>query len=173
MTYAENLLDRFRHVDALAQHGVAGEKVSAFNVLQSLEVKYPGIRRQAFPPSAAPTNDAPDLGPYSAAGGNFGAGTKPRWDWRSTVQDVAGWAHRMAEEVAAARQMEALAATLTEIHSKNLSTKFQIAVKFDSEELGFHLSQMDVRQRAEFVEKVTNLFRTELSFALDPENGAG
>jgi hypothetical protein len=169
MEYAENLLNRYRNVTARVQRGVGGERVAAENALRGLEEQYPGIGGQAFPP-APPANDAPYLGPFSAAD-NFGK--TPKRSWKDAAQEAMGWAARVAAEVAAARDMEGLASHLTEIHSKNLSGgKFQIAVKFPSADLGYHLSQMDAAKRASFVERVTALFREELAFVLDPENGA-
>jgi hypothetical protein len=172
MGYPDNILDRYRRIDALAQQGIDGERVSANNARRGMEEQYPGIREQVFPPPrAAPGNDAPYLGPYSAADSFGRAAPKP--SWRDRAQEAMGWAARVAAEVAAARDMETLASSLTEIHSKNLNSgKFQIAVRFPSAELGYHLSRMDPRKRAEFVEKVTSLFREELAFVLDPENGA-
>ena len=169
MAYAENLLHRYRGVVARVQRGVDGERVAAENVLRSLEEQYPGIGAQAFPPPPV-ANDAPHLGPYSAAD-NFGKPQKR--SWKDAAQDAMGWAARVAAEVAAARDMGGLAAHLTEIHSKNLNSgKFQIAVKFSSVDLGYHLGQMDAAARAAFVESVTALFREELAFVLDPANGA-
>jgi hypothetical protein len=172
MGYAENLLDRYRRIDALVEQGIDGERVAAENARRGMEEQYPGIREQVFPSvRKGPANDAPYLGPYAAAD-NFGKAA-PKPSWRDRAQEAMGWAARVAAEVAAARDMEALAASLTEIHSKNLSSgKFQIGVRFPSAELGYHLSRMDPRKRAEFVEKVTSLFREELAFVLDPENGA-
>ena len=79
------------------------------------------------------------------------------------------WAARMAAEVAASKEMERIVASITEVQSKNLSSgKFQVSVRFGAEELGYHLSRMTPVQRAEFIERVTGLFREELTYALTP-----
>lgn len=173
MYYADSLLDRFRNVDALAQRGVGGERDNAVRILADMERKYPGIRGQAYPRS--PKNEAPHLDAFTAASGNFGgpvAGAPPKaagFDWRNAAQDAFGWAARMAAEVAASKEMERIVASITEVQSKNLSSgKFQVSVRFGAEELGYHLSRMTPVQRAEFIERVTGLFREELTYALTP-----
>ena len=174
MYYADNLLDRFRHVDALATRGVGGERDNAVRILRDMEAKYPGIRSQAYPRS--PNNDAPDLDAFTAASGNFGGSGKPPpsapppgWDWRSAAQDALGWAARMAAEMAAGREVETAVDRLVEVQSKNLSSgKFQVCVKFPAEEMAYYLSRMNEVQRATFVEKVTALFREELVYAITP-----
>jgi hypothetical protein len=175
MYYAENLLDRFRHVDALATRGVGGERENATRILRDMEAKYPGIRSQAYP--RTPKNDAPDLDAFTAASGNFGGATRtppppqqgPAWDWRSAAQDALGWAARMAAEMAAGKEVDAAIDRLVEVQSKNLSSgKFQLSVRFPGEEMAYHLSRMNDMQRATFVEKVTALFREELLYVVTP-----
>lgn len=179
MYYAENLLDRFRHVDALASRGVGGERDNAARILRDMETKYPGIRAQAYP--RAPNNDAPNLDAFTAASGNFGGATHPppppptsrgeTWNRvRNVASDAFSWAARMAAEMAATKEVESVVARLVEVQSKNLTSgNFQIAVKFPGEEMAFHLSRMNEVQRALFVEQVTALFRQELAFAVTPE----
>jgi len=175
MYYADSLLDRFRNVDALAQRGVGGERDNAARILRDMEKKYPGIRMQAFPRS--PQNDAPHLDAFTAASGNFGGAAAsppppkaPGFDWRNAAQDAFGWAARMAAEVAASKEMERVVASITEVQSKNLSSgKFQVSVRFGAEELGYYLNRMTPVQRAEFIERVTGLFKEELTYAITPE----
>lgn len=171
MYYADSLLDRFRNVDALGQQGVGGERENAVRILADMEKKYPGIRSQAYP--RAPKNEAPHLDAFTAASGNFGgpvAGApKAGFDWRNAAQDALGWAARMAAEVAASKEIENIVASIAEVQSKNLSSgKFQVSVRFGAEELGYYLSRMNPMQRAEFVERVTGLFREELAYAITP-----
>lgn len=173
MYYADNLLDRFRHVDALATRGVGGERENAARILREMETKYPGIRAQAYP--RTPSNDAPHLDAFTAASGNFGGATRepeaaPKWErWKNVASDAFGWAARMAAEMAAAKEVEQVISRFVEVQSKNLSSgNFQVAVKFPGEEMAFHLSQMTPVQRANFVEQVTALFRQELSHAVSP-----
>lgn len=175
MYYADNLLDRFRHVDSLASRGVGGERENAVRILRDMETKYPGIRAQAYP--RAPNNDAPNLDAFTAASGNFGgasAAPPPKAEpWsrlRNVASDAFSWAAKMAAEMAATKEVESVVARLVEVQSKNLTSgNFQIAVKFPGEEMAFHLSRMNEVQRALFVEQVTALFRQELSFAITPE----
>jgi hypothetical protein len=175
MYYAENLLDRFRHVDALATRGVGGERDNALRILREMEAKYPGIRSQAYP--RTPNQDAPNLDAFTAASGNFGGATRPPpaaspppgWDWRSAAQDALGWAARMAAEMAAGKEVDAAVDRLVEVQSKNLSSgKFQLSVRFPAEEMAYHLSRMNDIQRATLVDKVTALFREELIYAITP-----
>jgi hypothetical protein len=174
MYYADNLLDRFRNVDALATRGVGGERDNAARILRDMEAKYPGIRSQAYP--RTPKNEAPDLDAFTAASGNFGGSGKPPpsapppgWDWRGAAQDALGWAARMAAEMAAGKEVDAAVERLVEVQSKNLSSgKFQISVRFPGEEMAYYLSRMNDVQRATFVEKVTALFREELTYAITP-----
>lgn len=176
MYYAENLLDRFRHVDALATRGVGGERDNAARILRDMEAKYPGIRAQAYP--RTPKNDAPDLDAFTAASGNFGGAARPSgsppppgWDWRSAAQDALGWAARMAAEMAAGKEVDAAIDRLVEVQSKNLSSgKFQLSVRFPAEEMAYYLSRMNDMQRATFVEKVTALFREELLYVVTPSD---
>lgn len=179
MYYADNLLDRFRHVDALASRGVGGERENAARILRDMESKYPGIRAQAYPRTA--TNDAPNLDAFTAAGGNFGGAASapkpekpssdPQWArWKNVASDALGWATRMAAEMAAAKEVESVVERLVEVQSKNLTSgNFQISVKFPAEEMGFHLARMSPVQHAQFIDRLTTLFRDELTYALTPD----
>jgi hypothetical protein len=172
MYYADSLLDRFRHVDALSSRGVGGERDNAVRILREMETKYPNIRAQAYPRTGG--QDAPHLDAYTAADGNFGgAAAKPApppgWDWRSAAQDALGWAGRMAAEMAAGKEVDVAIERLVEVQSKNLSSgKFQVCVKFPSEEMSYRLSRMNEVQRTSFVDKVSAMFREELLYAITP-----
>jgi hypothetical protein len=50
MGYAENIIERYKKICALAEHGTEGEADNAKRMKVKMENKHPGINEQAFPP---------------------------------------------------------------------------------------------------------------------------
>lgn len=187
----ENILNRYRGAtDRIRQGSTPNERSNASGIVYQMEQKYPGIRAQAYPPS--PRQDVPGFDAFTASDGNFGGtGEASKLDWRKILRQqaekIAGDALRYAasqefERVTAAAAEAAkqqrgngvsvgdIAERITEFQSKTLpSGKYQIAVKFDIDELTHWIDKMNDAQTAEFIEVVTGLFRDQLVYSLTPE----
>lgn len=187
----ENILNRYRGAKARVDQGTTpSERSTAAGIVYQMEEKYPGIRAQAYPPP--PRQDVPGFDAFTPSDGNFGGtGEASKLDWRKILRQqaekIAGDALRYAasqdfERVAAAAAAEAakqrgggvsigdIAERITEFQSKTLpSGKYQIAVKFDIDELTHWIDKMNDAQTAEFIEVVTGLFRDQLVYSLTPE----
>lgn len=188
----ENILNRYRGAKARVDQGTTpSERSTAAGIVYQMEEKYPGIRAQAYPPP--PRQDVPGFDAFTPSDGNFGGagGEASKLDWRKILREqaekIAGDAIRYAasrdfERVTAAaaeaaRQQQGIgvsirdiAERITEIQSKTLpSGKYQIAMKFDVDDLTHWLDRMNPAQTTEFVEVVTGLFRDQLIYSLTPE----
>lgn len=50
MGYAENIIERYKKICALAEKGAEGEADNAKRMKAKMETKHPGIEKEAFPP---------------------------------------------------------------------------------------------------------------------------
>lgn len=153
--YPENLLDRFRAVDALAQRGAPGERDNAQRIVARMEAEHPGIRKAAYPPPPPEWEEPP---PPSG----------PRWDrWRDMASDAMGWAANVAQELLATKEAQNRADEICEIQIKYLpSGKWQMALRMDERDLRLARRELTAAQKIEFVRHILAAMETELLDAL-------
>ena len=149
--YPESLLERFRAVDSLAQRGAPGERDNAQRIVTRMEAENPGIRAEAYPPSAPEWEPEPD------------AQRRPWERWRDVASGAFDWASKVASEVLDAERARALADEMCEIQIKSLASgKWQMALRLDERDLRQAARTLGPMQKIEFVRHILAAMETEL-----------
>lgn len=162
MTHPERIVERYKHVIALAQRGATeGERTAAQNAAASMREKYPGLHAQAYPPTPA----------QAGAGTPFQQGSPDNsvpWyerfaGFREQARDAFDWASRVAAEMASLEYARSAADELAEMQTKTLAKeRVQIAVKLPLREVFYLGARFNEAQKQEFASRIAGLVEEEI-----------
>ena len=172
MTHPEKIVERYKHVIALAQRGSTdGERTAAQNAAASMREKYPNIHAQAFPPSHS-SSPPPAGTPFTQGGTNDGS--MPWYErftgFREQAREAFDWASRVAAEMASLEYARSAADELVEMQTKTLAKeRVQIAIKLPLREVFYLGARFNEAQKQEFASRIAGLVEAEILRLMNEE----
>ena len=163
MTHPEKIVERYKHVMALASQGATdGEKSAANNAAAAMRQKYPGIHAQAYPPSPPPPQPGQPFNPGSGTDGSV-----PWYErfngFREQAKEAFDWASRVAAEMASLEYARSAADELVEMQTKTLAKeRVQIAIKLPLLEVFYLGARFNEAQKQEFASRIAALVEEEI-----------